>query len=486
MYVCRSTSLWDDVYTLLLRWVGSQDHGRENKIYCLAGIEFLSFEMQRKAAAIIQENSSKSANPLLIISGNADKQHLVAQLAHLKASVVPLPLAVLRQVSGEISGKYSKGITSHTSLQAGAGKTFNIRYNASKTSSVCVAVSVTSDSNVLNSIWSALQAQNIEAEKDYYVLHLDIYDTAGASLDSFLFDLVFLGGVQDSFTGQQFFWDSAFVGIALEVPSSGESANSFRVCELLPQQEAVVSKDTFAVSSKVLRAGMGFAEYQTARNDGTSIATNTSTSEEISAHMRLLYVCTGLDIMDSNQGRFPFVFEGPQASPLESLRLSQKQEFIRQSSSDKLSASRCLELLCDALNVQKPSLWCIWNFVNVFYWQLRDMHFPDSPINCACMPDSTADRKGDTETKAKFKGEVIQFLIRTARELATRQVKEKDDSGQIAAVFCTGMSAYQFNGLWTRMEMEYDGKPVFRKKCINCKRKALSLLQKGEKHLGNG
>ena len=190
---------------------------------------------------------------------------------------------------------------------------------------------------------------------------------------------------------------------------------------------AEVTGNSLCISRKGLRRGMGDDEFFTTRNDGTSIAINASASEDCNAFIRLQYVCTGLDIMDANQGRFPFVFEDPNVSIVDSLRNSTQADYVQESTEGKLKPERCFELLSKALDIKKPSLWCLWSFVNVFYWQLRDMHSAESPINAACMPDPTTDRRGDKETKASYKGEVVQFLVRTAREFATRQVKQEED-----------------------------------------------------------
>merc|ERR1712137_1356291 len=77
-------------------------------------------------------------------------------------------------------------------------------------------------------------------------------------------------------------------------------------------------------------------------------------------------------------------------------------------------------------------------------------------------PDQYSERDDDEEGKAKIKGEVIQFLIRTAREFATRQ-QHHEDPERVAGCKISGMSRWEFNGLWTRMEYDNDGQPCFRK-----------------------
>ena len=461
VYVCRPTTTWDDVYTLLLRWARSHQNGRNNKFYCLASIEYISFEIQRKAATIIREHVSTAKNPLLVISGNADKQYLVAQFAHCRTSVIPLPEEILQKFSKEIETNYSQGIGAYVSNYAGSGKTFAIRRKAASLQSNLVPVAIMNSQLVLDKILTGIKKRNLNNEMDFITLHLDIYDTAKESLNPLIFDLIFLGGIEDSTTGQQYFWNADNASIYIEV-ATGSLIERVRICALLPQNEVSVSGKSFCVSKKALHEGM-LEEFSTLRNDGTAMASDTTISVELNAFERLQYVCIGLDIMDNNKGRFPFVMERNGKSIIDSLRESSTQEYINRSTSDKLTSERCFKLLSDCLELEKPSLWCIWSFINVFYWQLRDMHHPESPINCACMPDPNAVRKGDVQTKAAFKGEVVKFLIRTAREFATRQIKE-EDTMRTKGVYVTGMSRQEFNGLWERMECENDGKPAFQKR----------------------
>ena len=29
----------------------------------------------------------------------------------------------------------------------------------------------------------------------------------------------------------------------------------------------------------------------------------------------------------------------------------------------------------------EPSFWCVWAFINVFHWELRELHHESSPVN---------------------------------------------------------------------------------------------------------
>jgi hypothetical protein len=179
------------------------------------------------------------------------------------------------------------------------------------------------------------------------------------------------------------------------------------------------------------------------------------------AFQRLQYVCLALDVLERNAGRFPHVYEGPNVSPLASLRLSQSTD--EDGATEELAGDICFRRLMESsrLDAHSPSLWCLWNYVNVLYWQLRDMHYEDSPINAACMPDLGAERSDHEIAKERFKGEIINFLMSTAREFATRQTKLTDRQ-QIVGVRVQGMTRYQWNGLWERMQYDNDGSPCFK------------------------
>ena len=466
IYVCRPSTVWDDLSTLILRWATSHLNGRENKIYCLGGIETLPFDLQRKAVLAIREYIGKVVNPLLIISGQAENQHLVAQFAYCRTTVIPLPEDVLREYSEQLATDkiYSQGITVHSSKHAGAGKTFNIRTLAEQDQAVYVPIPLMHSFEVLNRLKNIYLERQLN-ESEIILLHFDIYDTVKEDLNAILFELVFLGGLDDSSTGSQFFWNPETVSIAFEIPA-GSVIEKLRVCYLLPQKVAEINENTFITSQKKLAIGMG-EDFSSPRYDGTSLRKPNSDEEVKSsnAYVRLQYVCFGLDMMEKNEGRFPYVYEGgPSISVLDSIKASQKQDSISVKSEESLSAARCYQLLMTnvQLDAKRPSLWCLWNFINVFYWQLRDMHYPESPINCACIPDPKSRRKDDAQSKAKLKGEVVQFLIRTAKEFATRQIKQVTPN-RIVAVHTSGVNRPDWNGLWQRMAFEHDGKPAFKK-----------------------
>jgi hypothetical protein len=121
-------------------------------------------------------------------------------------------------------------------------------------------------------------------------------------------------------------------------------------------------------------------------------------------------------------------------------------------------------LLIDASKMSgQPSLWCLWSFVNVMYWQLREMSDPEGPIQGAVMPDAKAEKpEMDLTIKQQIKGQLISFAASTATEFATRQTNDTGPD-HVVGFHRSGMKNPDFNGRWNRMSYLNDGKPVYQK-----------------------
>ena len=143
-----------------------------------------------------------------------------------------------------------------------------------------------------------------------------------------------------------------------------------------------------------------------------------------------------------------------------------------------LSGGECFELLHAAMlqgsnagpaaAAAPVSLWCMWSFTNVLYWQLQDVHHPESPILIACMPDEHTETYSSDDVKSKMamKGEIFNFIIRTASEFATRQTTAVDPS-RIVQVTMAGLTNSRFNGTWRRTDFDVDNQPAFTDKTKN-------------------
>jgi hypothetical protein len=104
----------------------------------------------------------------------------------------------------------------------------------------------------------------------------------------------------------------------------------------------------------------------------------------------------------------------------------------------------------------------IWGFVNVMYWQLREMMDQNGPLYGACLLDpKAADAESDLELKQLMKGQLVAFALATAREFATRQTQKKDPD-RIIGLGVSGLTKLQFTGPWNRMDFDNDGRPIFR------------------------
>eukprot|EP00339_Tiarina_fusa_P012556 CAMPEP_0117006680 /NCGR_PEP_ID=MMETSP0472-20121206/6824_1 /TAXON_ID=693140 ORGANISM="Tiarina fusus, Strain LIS" /NCGR_SAMPLE_ID=MMETSP0472 /ASSEMBLY_ACC=CAM_ASM_000603 /LENGTH=1949 /DNA_ID=CAMNT_0004708219 /DNA_START=485 /DNA_END=6331 /DNA_ORIENTATION=+ len=460
-YICHSRTTWEDLNTFALRWSGAHKHQRSSRLYCLGGIEKLSFEQQRKLVSAIRDGQSVAENPLLIVSGRSDNQHVVTQFSHCRSNAAPLPPEILRKFSQIASDSFSAGINVFTGHHAGCGKTFRIRSYANEAMSQYFHFPVLSCTNLLAEF---LKNEEMASNIDYTTIHFDIADCIREEFSSILFDLTFLGGIYDTHNGVQYFWDPEKTTLAFEMPTA--VYQNIQLAKLLPQVLCVVNEDSFCSTKEALESGMG-DEFNSARCDGTALR-KPGPGEIITvatAYDRLRYISLALQILKANNGRFPYIDESLGNLDQALLQGTRESGMVLVDPNKKdIPSDEVFRLVSEVvqLNETCPSLWCLWNFVNVFYWQLRDMHHPESPINCACMPDKYSERDDDEDGKAKIKGEVIQFLIRTAREFATRQ-QHKEEPDRVTACKVSGMSRWEFNGLWNRMEYDNDGQPCFRK-----------------------
>ena len=484
VYVCRRDTKWEEIQSLLIRWGLSHDHSRSNKVYCLAGVDSLSFELQRKTTLKIRQLIQLAKNKLILISEQSDKQHIIAQFSHTKASILPLPDFILRSFTDAFNStelNYSHGLKVFLSDYAGAGKTYSIRRLANDKSAIYIPISIVTSEGFYDAFADAIQYSKdkyvednkceYSDEDDYLLYHFDIYDTVNEDFNAILFDFIFLGGIFDT-NKYPLFWSPSNISIVIELAAGNSLFSRLTMCNLLPQEKIATNRDNFG---EELRIGMGKENYYSPRYDGTTIRSNKNYAKGYSAGRRLKYVCMILDIMRLNNGRLPYIEEDNNIDILESLKLSASKSSFNSSTShptnrndsisngedNKLPMSECFDLLLEAsgLNKKRASMWCLWNFINVFYWQLRDMHYPNSPINCACMPDPNSQK--DILEKSTLKGQVVVFLRNTAREFATRKLKAVDQSEKITHLWVSGFNKEDANGLYVRKVYKYDDKPVF-------------------------
>ena len=366
-----------------------------------------------------------------------------------------------------------------------------------------------------------------------YLLHLDIASTVNASLARTIFGISVLGVLADSCSSspEVYSYDPMNTIVCMEL-SPGLLDGALRHCEVYPLVRNVASRRTFEFVDQNLKDGMG-AEYSAALNSGAvwekqkerlstassgdrlssassrdrlSSASSASgkmdddddddddepgakkgkkNTSQVNAFFRLRYVCVALNLLERLKGSFPHRYQekdGKKLLKAPNWAFNKKMyPYLAKENAGPLiplDGARCFDLLISHSGLQNnPSLWCIWSFVNVLYWQLRDMHHNESPINNVCMPDSNQklnSKNNDGGEKGKIKGEMLRYIIRTAREFATRQAsKEKSALGHIVAAKVTGLGSlvqpkaeetrlYGTLDIWERLRYDNDGEPVFR------------------------
>jgi hypothetical protein len=150
-------------------------------------------------------------------------------------------------------------------------------------------------------------------------------------------------------------WSATNTCICIEL-ACGSLYERLRSTHFLQPRPVSAAADTFAADETSLKLGMGPAFYSL-RNDGTVKFGSTVASN---AFQRLQYVCAALVLAEA--GSFPHTFTPP-SSCLDDDGAEQD------ASSDvvpDVPADQCFKLLCWASGLlENPSLWCIWNFVNV-------------------------------------------------------------------------------------------------------------------------
>ena len=471
LLLCREKTDWEDVFLLLLRWRFSP----KKDLFCLANADLLSNDVQIKAVEFIQSSLDVTA-PLLVICGPVQSAYIASQFMNRRMASYSLPRSFLQNLTHETSnGRFQTYVSDY----AGAGKSFQIRRKAEK--GTYVPIPATSIMQFLGLLHKTLTKTAEPKDDDQsffdeapsnFSFHFEVYDTAGAELNSYLFELIFFGGFCDFANEVLFYYPPSTTSIAIELPT-GPLAKYMIVPQLCPVERIAPSASLFAPSKTEMIRGMGLQLFYGRRYDGTAMRKRSAGVRHANAFDRLQYVCFALDLLKRNGGRFPFVFDCDVDEPeglLDSLRLSASGN-LRSSHDGYLAGEECFELLLKVseLSEKSLSLWCLWNFINMVYWQLRDMHFPQSPLNMICMPTEEKEGKAEgkkvnqketNESKLLMKGELLSFIFRTAREFAMRQSNEVDPN-EIKYALVQGFSKGEYNGKWAKHSFTHCGKPVF-------------------------
>ena len=182
-------------------------------------------------------------------------------------------------------------------------------------------------------------------------------------------------------TGHRFQWSQGdTLAIAIEV-ASGPVLQRLRVCELLPQRCPIASAQTLVVDVS-LKLGMGWGRCNEARQDGTTVTSTARSSA--TAHARMQYVCKALACVSKES--FPVNFD----TALRDVQGAQEDV-------EDLDGATCFQLLASE-GGQSPdafSLCSMWSFINVLYWQLKELHHKESVAQNLCMWGGIASYKPD-------------------------------------------------------------------------------------------
>ena len=459
LVLCRETTTWEEVLLLLLRWSQASE---SDPFFCLASADLLPNSIQVKLVSFVQDHlGGGTPCPLIIVCGPGIDTFVVSQFTNRRKPSFPLAVSELQRM---VDSAFQSSVKTYVSDHAGAGKSFQIRkgnfYDGERYVHV-PATTVPQHLGLLQEVLKEFVETGVLENDEDMILHVDLYDTVGTELNSYLFELIFFNGHCDFEKEIIFFYPPGRTNISVEIPT-GPLSKHMTVPWMCPIVRVAPEGDLFATCKKDLERGMGKTMFYGKRYDGTALRKREEGKRHANAWERLQYVCTALEILKHEHGRFPYVFETNVEEPealLESLRLSASGMGLGEGDT---TGETCFELLVEASGVmaKKASLWCLWNFVNMVYWQIRDMHYPDSPLNSACMPTEGSEKSESEDEKRLVKGEILAFILRTAREFATRQSNEISPD-EVTGLTVAGFANYQFNGTWKKHIYEHDGKEVF-------------------------
>ena len=132
-----------------------------------------------------------------------------------------------------------------------------------------------------------------------------------------------------------------------------------------------------------------------------------------------------------------------------------------------LDGPTCFRYLVEAtkqahLRPGTVSLVSMWNFTNVLYYFLQQLHEEENPINAAMLVDEASDKRNEVDMKLTMKGEVVSFLMRTARTFGSRSVAVQDPNSVSYVLAMNFGTRRDFNTMWYRNPYDVAGRPSFR------------------------
>lgn len=302
--LCRSDTTSEELECFLLRCcpVGSQDSLPESpsalpELFCIAGVDKLSFDLQRLAVDMLQGAVSSMVSTSLVVvadtgsSKGSSHSHFLAEFSSYRRPFAPLDPAILQGRVGEMLERANLPTASvYHSLQPGAGKSFQIRAKAHALSAAHIHVPVVSssfllkrlvggassilslsddahggsDGQDLSGLADLLSKEDLE-ECDMFPLfyHFDVTDTAtkGGDISAILFELLFFNGISDAKQMRYKALPPNTASLAFEL-ACGQLVQRLRILQVLPQQLINVTPDSFCVTRDQLELGMNASEFE--------------------------------------------------------------------------------------------------------------------------------------------------------------------------------------------------------------------------------
>lgn len=261
------------------------------------------------------------------------------------------------------------------------------------------------------------------------ILHVDISSPCGEGLIGTLFEIVVLGVATDSDSGEIFSYDPASVRVCVEL-AAGLHLKSFSFCQAFGTVHHCTAAGSFCADKEDLMIGMGIEEFYGVCGEGPETTASHSTASSLAARVtafdRLLYVAKGLQELRERNGCFPTSFD-----------ISTYEQWLSADETYDSLNTACggMELKADDTISWRPSYWCLWSFVNLVYMQMQSLQDTESPVSLACVPDQTnpiMSAEFDTTMKQRIKGELVKFILRTAREFVARQIADGGSDSAIA------------------------------------------------------
>jgi hypothetical protein len=487
--LCREQTQWEDVLLLLLRWRLSKGLPEGEGLFCIANAELLHHTLQVRCVSFVQECLSLQCPPLVFVSGPSKTSFLLSQFANRRIPSHKVDIEILQEV---LKNSQREKIQTYMSEFAGAGKSFEIKkstatvsYDRDVSKRMYLRIPAASISHFLTLFSRRTDVILLDSDAGF-CLHVDVAETVGVEFNSYLFEIMFLEGFADLSRGTVAFFPSDRTALAIELPS-GSLKKHMVAGHLCPQISVEARADTFCAKRRDLRVGMGKYLFYGRRYDGTAMRKRKERIHPANAFDRLQYVVLALKILKERNGRFPYVIpsiipepssdfsalrhsivdpsDNPNPNYLISSVLTMSCE--EDSTVEVTDGPECFSFLVEAsqMPVSRVSLWCLWNFVNVVYWQLRDMHYPESPLNMICMPIEASpgqklSLKETLDAKESAKGQIINFILRTAREFATRQTK-KSLEGANVYLKMEGFTSSNLNANFKKHTFTNEGYPVY-------------------------